>query len=185
MATLDLIYGCMFSGKTTKLISIYNLINKNYKCLAINYIYDNRYTNDDKIVSHNKNSIDCISIKNLDELALTNTYFDKFNNAEYIFINEAQFFPNLKKWVLYVKNTLNKNLILCGLDLDYKKEKFGELIELLPYTTTIYHMTGKCDKCENESLFTHRLVDNDNQVLIGLTEYIPVCKECWDNLNKY
>ena len=37
---------------------------------------------------------------------------DKFNEAEYIFINEAQFFKGLRSWVLYVKNTLKKNIIL-------------------------------------------------------------------------
>lgn len=180
MGSLDLIYGCMFSGKTSKLIDIYNLKKDKHKCLVINYIFDKRYTNDDKIVSHDKESINCVCIQELEEL----TNSDKLYKAEYIFINEAQFFKDLKNWVLYVKIILEKNVILCGLDLDFKRERFGELMDLIEYASNVYHMKGKCEKCDKESLFTHRLVDNDNQVLIGSSEYIPVCKECWEKLNK-
>tara|TARA_Y100000748_G_scaffold240922_1_gene205083 strand:- start:128 stop:691 length:564 start_codon:yes stop_codon:yes gene_type:complete len=185
MGSLQLIYGCMFSGKTTKLIDIYNLLKINYKCLAINYIFDKRYTNDEKIVSHDNLSINCICIKDLEELINNLDNLKKINEAEYIFINEAQFFKGLKSWVLYVKNTLKKNIILCGLDLDFKREKFGEMMDLYPYASELYNMKGICDNCKlNKSLFTHRLIENDNQVLIGSSEYIPVCENCWNILNK-
>ena len=170
----------MFSGKTSKLIERYNELKDVNKCLAINYIFDKRYTNGNKIVSHDKVSIDCICIKDLNEL--TNDCI-KFNEAEYIFINEAQFFKGLRNWVLYVKNKLKKNLILCGLDLDFKRNKFGELMDLSIFATKNFRMLGKCDKCNNASLYTHRLVDNEAQVLIGASEYIPLCENCWNLLN--
>ena len=57
----------MFSGKTSYLISIakkYKLKNK--KVLLINYIHDTRYSNSDKITSHDGVSIDCVpSEKNI------------------------------------------------------------------------------------------------------------------------
>lgn len=184
MGTLELIYGCMFSGKTSKLIDRYNELKDKYKCLAVNYIFDKRYTNEDKIVSHNNDFIDCICIQDLEELTSDLDNLDKLNDAEYIFINEAQFFKELKSWVLYVKNTLKKNIILCGLDLDFKREKFGELMDLTIVATKTFRMLGSCDKCGNASLYTHRLVDNEAQVLIGASEYIPVCDDCWNLLNK-
>ena len=174
----------MYSGKTSKLIDRYNELKDKHKCLAINYIFDKRYTNENKIVSHNKVSIDCLCIQDLEELTSNLDNLDMLNNAEYIFINEAQFFKELKSWVLYVKNTLNKNLILCGLDLDYKREKFGELIDLTIAATKTFKMLGVCSKCENASLYTHRLVNNNKQILIGSSEYIPVCENCWNLLNK-
>ena len=181
MGTLELIYGCMFSGKTSKLIDRYNELKDKHKCLAVNYIFDKRYTNGNKIVSHDKVSIDCVCIQDLEELT---SVLDKFNEAEYIFINEAQFFKGLKSWVLYVKNTLKKNIILCGLDLDFKREKFGEMMDLTISATKTFRMLGSCDKCGNASLYTHRIVDNEAQVLIGASEYIPVCDNCWNFLNK-
>ena len=68
MGTLELIYGCMFSGKTSKLIDRYNELKDKHKCLAVNYIFDKRYTNGNKIVSHDKVSIDCVCIQDLEEL---------------------------------------------------------------------------------------------------------------------
>ena len=58
---LQIIYGPMFSGKTTKLIDIYeDTVSKFGKesCLAINYALDNRY-GENKIISHDKKSIEC------------------------------------------------------------------------------------------------------------------------------
>lgn len=184
MGTLELIYGCMFSGKTSKLIDRYNELKDKHKCLAVNYIFDKRYTNGNKIVSHNKVSIDCVCIQDLEELTNNLDNLEKLNEAEYIFINEAQFFKGLKKWVLYVKNTLKKNIILCGLDLDFKKKKFGEIMDLTTIATKTYKMLGICDRCKNASLYTHRIVDNEAQVLIGTNEYIPLCEICWNLLNK-
>ena len=184
MGTLELIYGCMYSGKTSKLIDRYNELKDKHKCLAINHIFDKRYTNGNKIVSHNNVSIDCVCIEDLEELRSNLNNLEKLNEAEYILINEAQFFKGLKNWVLYMKNTLKKKLILCGLDLDFKREKFGELMDLTISATKTFRMLGKCDKCGNASLYTHRLVDNEAQVLIGSSEYIPLCENCWNLLNK-
>ena len=185
MGALELIYGCMFSGKTTALIEKYMEKSKNYDCLAINYIFDKRYTDKSKIVSHDKADINCICIQDLNELTNNLEYLERISKAEYIFINEAQFFVDLKNWVLNAVNILNKNVVLSGLNLDYKREKFGELMDLTMYATNIVHTLGKCDDCNNASLFTHRLVDDNSQVLIGSIEYIPVCEECWDKLNNY
>jgi thymidine kinase len=182
--TLELIYGCMFSGKTTALIEKYMEKSKNYDCLAINYIFDKRYTDKSKIVSHNKAAINCICIQDLSELTNNPEYFERLSKADYIFINEAQFFVDLKDWVMNAVDILNKNVVLCGLNLDYKREKFGELMDLSMYATNIVQTVGKCNNCENASLFTHRLVDIESQVLIGSNEYIPVCEKCWDKLNK-
>jgi thymidine kinase len=184
MGTLELIYGCMFSGKTSKLIDKYNELKDTHKCLAVNYIFDKRYTNGNKIISHNNVSIDCVCIQYLHELTSDLDNLDKFNESEYIFINEAQFFQGLKNWVLYVKNTLKKNIILCGLDLDFKREKFGEMMDLTIVATKTFRMLGTCHKCGNASLYTHRIVNNKAQVLIGVSEYIPVCDNCWNLLNK-
>ena len=181
--TLELIYGCMFSGKTTALIEKYMEKSTNYNCLAINYIFDKRYTDKSKIVSHDKVTLNCISIQDLNELTNNPEYLEKLSKAEYIFINEAQFFVDLKKWVINAMDIHNKNVVLCGLNLDYKRKKFGELMDLTMYATNTVQTFGKCDDCENSSLFTHRLVDDNSQVLIGSSEYIPVCEECWNKLN--
>lgn len=181
MTTLEIIVGPMFSGKTTKLIEKYKELNKQYKCLVINNYLDTRYGNT-QVVNHDGLAIDCFYLENLSEL-LSDKYINYFNESEYIFINEAQFFSNLKNHVLNIINKYKKNIILCGLDLDYKKDNFGEILDLKDYASKFIKLSGKCSICNNKSIYTHRLVDNNKQILIGNTNYIPTCEKCWNKLN--
>ena len=185
---LELIVGPMFSGKTTKLIEIYNEKSEKFgkeKCLAINYGLDKRYSNEKKIVSHDNLSIDCYSIYDLANFLDEKKTQDIILNSEYIFINEAQFFPNLLHLILFIKTALKKHIILCGLDLDFKREKFGELMDLIPYVNKLHKLTGKCDtkECCYPSEFSYRIVKFENQLLIGNDCYLPLCKQCYENAN--
>ena len=176
---ITLIYGPMFSGKTTKLIELYKeTLTKNKNCIAINYELDTRYGKN-KIGSHDGLSIDCYSITNLDDFIKNSATKEVIANADYIFINEAQFFETIFESVLYLNETLKKNVILCGLDLDYKLQKFGTMMDLLSKATNVFKMTGKCVKCNGPSCYSHRIVSSYFQILIGTSEYIPLCETCY------
>ena len=185
---LNLIMGPMFSGKTTKLIHSYNAYVNTYgkdKCLVLNYSQDTRYTNEPKVVSHDGLSIDCYDTSDLADFIDNKVTQHIFLKAKYIFINEAQFFPNLIHLIIFSKNMLKKNFVLCGLDYDYKKEKFGDLLDLVPYANNVYNLTGKCNtyNCIHPSKYSHRLTNNEEQVLIGITQYEPLCDECYNKKN--
>ena len=184
--SITLIMGPMFSGKTTELINIYNETSKIYgknKCLALNYALDKRYGNN-KIISHDGLNIDCYNIYNINDFINENQ--DIFLEANYIFINEAQFFEKLIQTILYIKNIYKKHIILCGLDLDFQRNKFGELYDLNIYANKVTYLHGKCNTigCNYLSLYSHRVVKNKEQLLIGSNEYIPLCKFCYENINK-
>ena len=182
--SITLIYGPMFSGKTTKLIELYKeTMTNNKNCIAINYELDTRYGKN-KIISHDGLAIDCYSITDLDDFITNSETKELITNADYIFINEAQFFETIYTSVLYLNETLKKNVILCGLDLDYKRERFGTMMELLPKSNTIFKMTGKCAKCWDKSCYSHRIVNCYFQILIGTSEYIPLCETCYIRENK-
>ena len=177
--TITLIYGPMFSGKTTKLIELYKeTLAQKKNCIAINYQLDTRYGKN-KIISHDGLSINCYSIINIDEFINNTTTKDLITNADYIFINEAQFFDSIYESVLYLNNTLKKYVVLCGLDLDYKRNSFGTMMKLLPEVTFVYKMTGKCVKCNGASCYSHRTVNSYFQILIGVTQYVPLCETCY------
>jgi len=184
MGYLKIIIGPMFSGKTSMLIDLYNQ-EKNTKnvldnIIAINYDKDIRY-GVNKIVSHDRQEIDCISINNLDELSNYEADYNKLKLAKTIFINEAQFFQDIKMWVLNQVENYDKNVILCGLDSDYKREKFGELLDLIPHADILIKLYGHCSStdCKNKSLYTHRLTNETTQEVIGTDNYIPVCRSCY------
>ena len=181
---ITLIYGPMFSGKTTKLIHIYNDIcssNGADKCLALNYALDKRYGLD-KIVTHDGKSIKCHAIESIDDIINDTKMQNLIIKSQYIFINEAQFFEGIDKFVLFFTQKLKKNVILCGLDLDFRCAKFGVMMDLLPYATTVHKLTGKCNTadCIHPSEYSHRIVSDDSQILIGSSEYIPLCKNCYE-----
>ena len=182
---ITLIYGPMFSGKTTKLIHMYNDICSSDgadKCLAINYALDKRY-GVDKIVTHDGKYIKCHAIESIDVDIINDTkMLNLIIKSQYIFINEAQFFEGIDKFVLFFTQKLKKNVILCGLDLDFRCAKFGVMMDLLPYATTVHKLTGKCNTadCIHPSEYSHRIVSDDSQILIGSSEYIPLCKNCYE-----
>lgn len=106
----------------------------------------------------------------------------RLKNINYIFINEAQFFPDLLNIILFIINVLNKNVILCGLDLDFKKNKFGEILDLIPFSNKIHKMTGKCNtkNCNNPSIYSYLTIKYNSQLLIGNDVYIPLCEDCYN-----
>ena len=102
--SLEIIIGCMWSGKSTEIIRIakrYQSINKNVLILKNNK--DNRYNfSDSYIVSHDQDKIKCVNTSELINLIDTEIY----EKAEIIIIEEAQFFKDLYDF------TINFHIIL-------------------------------------------------------------------------
>lgn len=198
---IELIIGPMFSGKTNKLIQRYNEIKysvekisndnsgityselPNEQMIAINYDKDTRYGTN-QIISHDRQAIGCLAVNNLWDLQ-SGEHSKQLQEAKYIFINEAQFFGNLKEWVLEQVEKFNKHIILCGLDSDYKREKFGDILDLIAHSDSLVKLYGTCSKCGGQSIYTHRLENNNcyEQVLIGTDIYTPLCRNCYLTLN--
>ena len=61
---LHIIMGPMFSGKTSRLINLYELLKVNNEVLTINHTLDNRY-GVNKISTHDKREIPCYNFKKL------------------------------------------------------------------------------------------------------------------------
>ena len=183
MGRLELIIGPMFSGKTSRLIQLYNeAILKHDDVLGINYDKDIRYSKT-HIVSHDQHSMPSVNVNQLIEINIDYNTAQLFEKANIIFINEAQFFKQLKPWVLqYLENT-DKTFILCGLDSDFKRERFGDLLDLVPHADKVTKLYGTCSVCSEKSLYTHRVSHEQHQEVIGNINYIPVCRACYTALN--
>ena len=183
MGYLEIIMGPMFSGKTELLIQKYNAYKPSNAVKAYNYYKDTRY-GDDMIVSHNGASIDSVNLKYLNELFNDNNITRVQQPLTGIFINEAQFFPDLKEVVIKLVEQYNKDVVICGLDSDYKREKFGQIWDLIPYADKIIKLYGTCNKCDEKSLFTYRISCEKEQEIIGNNNYVPLCRSCYINIIK-
>ncbi len=183
---LSIILGPMWSGKTSKLFDIYKQCTFcNINVMPINYIHDNRYGEGASNMStHDERIIPCVKVNKLSDAAdvCGSSTCDDFMKAKVILINEGQFFSDIEEWVICAVETYKKHVYICGLDGDYKREKFGNLLNLIPYCDKIEKLTSICLVCKkNPAIFTHRnnSVSNDSQVLIGTHEYMPLCRHCY------
>ena len=178
MGYLKIILGCMFSGKTSKLITIYkkNIIAEIPTCI-INYIDDTRY-DAEKMSTHDGIKVKCIRSKLL--MSVFKDDPELLNNNKVIIINEGQFFNDLYETVSWLVNTEDKDVYVGGLDGDYKMEKFGSILDLIPLCNEIEKLNAVCTSCKGNASFTKRISnDTVTQVLIGGSDiYIPVCREC-------
>lgn len=170
LATLNLIIGPMFSGKTTELLRIAKRLQSiDLNVLLLNYSEDTRYSTTE-MTTHDKYGLPCTFIKHFDNL--------ECDRYDVICINEGQFFNRL---VPFCKKMLlkNKTIYVSGLDGDYKQEKFGEILDLIPLCDTITKLHAFCKICKDctPAHFTKRLVSNKSQKLIGTDQYIPVCRK--------
>ena len=168
--------GCMYAGKTSKLISIYNK-NKTagISTCVINYIEDKRY-HDNKLSTHDRKMIECLSVRKI---------YDVFENdpslleqTEAFIINEGQFFSDLFEVVKLLVNEHNKKVYVCGLDGDYKMRKFGQILDLIPICDEVVKLHAICTICKAPASFTKRITQETEQKVIGNNNHIPVCRMC-------
>jgi thymidine kinase len=121
--SIDIILGCMFSGKTTELITRckkWNAISNNVLC--INYTEDKRYGQDDHIYSHSLDKIKCINVLKLAEIST-----DIINSSCVILINEGQFFSDLLEYCKLWADKFKKH---TGWEQSISFEKtMGDLLE--------------------------------------------------------
>lgn len=176
---LELILGCMFSGKTTQLLEMYNMYQIcDIEPCVVNYIKDRRY-HEDLLSTHDKKMIPCINVKKLSEI-VTPEILAKYS---VFLINEGQFFDDIDEIVLELVNIHNKKVYVCGLDGDYKQNIFGKLLNLIPHCDKYRKLHAICKKCKDGTLasFSKRISDELGQEVIGSNNYIPVCRKCYYN----
>lgn len=181
--SLKLYIGPMFSGKTSKIMDIYHkYIKTDMKVMVINHSFDVRYSNT-MMSNHNKEMIPCIwsdLLSNITEQVLA--------EFDIILINEGQFFTDLYKCVKKWVENEGKRVYICGLDGDSNRNKFGEILDLIPLADKVVKLNALCSICKDgtKAAFTIRLTQEKSQILIGSECYKPVCRQCYNfHTNQY
>ena len=190
---LELFIGPMFSGKTSKLVEIYK------QCLfcsipvaVINHSIDTRYHNN-LLSTHDKVMIPCIQTNKLKDIWQYDETLDESDiklprliesiqliNADVIIINEGQFFEDLLPAVEHMLQH-NKKIYVGGLDGDFERKKFGQILDLIPLCDKVTKMTSLCGICKNGTpgIFSKRISLEREQTVVGSDNYIPVCRACY------
>lgn len=193
---LELWTGPMYSGKTSKLLELYKQFTFcSILTCVINYEEDNRYPiSDTHLSSHDKIMIPCVKTKTMAEFAdivgnpqlIQGKYAEKFIASKVILINEGQFFPDIVEWVRMAVDVYNKKVYICGLDGDFERKSFtGNWLDLIRFCDKVYKLHSFCNKCKRKpAIFSHRIVFDVAQKVIGADNYVPLCRGCFKRENQ-
>lgn len=182
---IEVICGSMFSGKTEELIRrIKRATFARQKVVIFKPQIDTRYS-DENVVSHDRNEVVSTPISKADDILATLGLDAKEPSSasvgvDVVGIDEAQFFDEKLADVCNILAFRGVRVIAAGLDMDFKGTPFGPIPALCAIADEVTKVHAVCVKCGNLAYVSHRLVSNDNQVLIGeQSEYEPLCRECY------
>ena len=171
---IEVICGCMFSGKTEELIrrlkraKIANLGVKIFKPSI-----DIRF-HDENIVSHDENAIHSTPIQQSIQIPAL------IEQVDVVGIDEAQFFDADLPEVCDQLALQGIRVIVAGLDMDYTGKPFGQIPNLLSKADYITKLHAICVKCGNIANYSYRKSMHGEQVVIGEKElYEPRCRICF------
>ena len=171
---IEVICGSMFSGKTEELIRRLKRAKFARQNVEIfKPAIDTRYDELD-VVSHEGHSIHSTPVDSSASILLLGA------NTDVVGIDEAQFFD---EHLIEVCNQLanqGTRVIVAGLDLDFKGVPFGPMPGLCAVADEVTKVHAICVRCGALAYVSHRIVDNEKQVLLGeQTVYEPLCRSCY------
>ncbi|NNG27467.1 MAG: thymidine kinase [Ignavibacteriaceae bacterium] len=170
---IEVITGCMFSGKTEELIRRLRRAQIAKQTVKIfKPLIDTRYSNE-SIVSHNEQSLPSILIKDINEVLAHSA------DAQVVAIDEAQFFSEDITNVCNQLALKGKRVIVAGLDQDYRGVPFEPMPQLLAIAEYITKQLAICVECGNPADKTQRKLASTERVIVGAADiYEARCRQC-------
>ena len=175
--SIEVICGSMFSGKTEELIRRLKRAKiANQKIQIFKPSLDSR--NNEYIESHDKNRIKSLTVKTSYDV------YDIGKDFDVIGIDEVQFFDDE---IVSVCNSLANNgvrVIAAGLDMDYLGNPLGPMPKLMAIAEYVTKVHAVCTKTGKMASYTHRIVDNDELILLGdIKKYEALSRKAFNRLN--
>ncbi|MCJ7781390.1 MAG: thymidine kinase [Acidimicrobiia bacterium] len=173
---IEVIAGPMFSGKSEELIrrvtryGIARIPVQTFKPQL-----DTRYATG-AVVSHSNLSTEATAVA--DSTGLLHAVEDR---TIVIGIDEGQFFDEGLVEVATNLAAAGKQLIIAGLDLDYLGRPFEPIPSLMLRAEYVTKALAVCHRCGGPGLFTQRVVQSDELVVLGAQDaYEARCRRCYN-----
>ena len=208
MSPIEVETGPMFSGKTRALLDYAEKLivagdTQGIDFLVFNHFSDTRY-GENVIGSHGHITLDAIAAQSSKDIFEALFNLDEHNNVTLkegrndlnnILVDEAQFFDKQLGQVLqyidfYYHDVLgqNINIVCAGLDLDFKREPFKTMADLLARADKVNKFTAVCKQCPKKTplnaRYSQRFKDgkpaeySDQKFLVSAVEkYTARCKD--------
>ncbi|HVN49239.1 MAG TPA: thymidine kinase [Bacteroidota bacterium] len=170
---IEVVCGCMFSGKTEELIRRMRRAQIAQQKVAIyKPKIDNRYSAE-HIVSHSEQSLIAHVVEDAAEI------LQSVDDAQVVGIDEGQFFKANIVDVCEELANRGKRVIVAGLDQDYRGKPFEPMPQLLAIAEYITKTLAICVVCGNPADRTQRKSAQHDLVVVGAKEiYEARCRKC-------
>lgn len=170
---IEVIAGCMFSGKTEELIRRLRRAQiAKQRVKIFKPKIDNRYS-ESKIVSHSEQSLPSEVVTSAQEI------LELSQDAQVIGIDEAQFYESDLVEVCNKLADRGKRVLVAGLDQDYRGIPFEPMPQLLAVAEYITKTLAICVNCGNPADRTQRKIKSQDRVLVGASDsYEARCRKC-------
>lgn len=171
---IEVICGCMFSGKTEELIRrLKRATIAQLKVEVFKPGLDTRY-DINSIVSHDTSSLLAIPVEHSSKL------LEVSRETSVVGVDEAQFFDEGLPGVCQELALRGIRVVVAGLDMDYRGNPFGPMPALLSIAEYVTKVHAICVHCGNLATHSYRLVADDSVVLLGeKAQYEPRCRSCY------
>jgi thymidine kinase len=158
---IEVVCGCMFSGKTEELIRRLNrALIARQRVEIFKPTIDKRY-HEEKIISHAKREIRSTPVNFANDILLL------AGDCDVVGIDEAQFFDDgIIEVCNYLANS-GTRVIVAGLDMDYEGRPFGPMPQLLAIAEFVTKVHAICAETGELASFSFRLTENNSQVMLG------------------
>jgi thymidine kinase len=175
---IEVITGCMFSGKTEELIR--RLRRAQYArqdVVVFKPAIDHRYSAD-SVDSHSGLKIRSFRVEHGHEIPAL------VGDAQVIGIDEGQFLGMELVDVCETLANQGRRVIVAGLDTDYRGRPFEPMPQLLAVAEYITKNLAICVVCGNPADRSQRVVNRDARFLVGEADaYEARCRRHWDPRN--
>ena len=174
---IEVVCGSMFSGMTEELIRRMKRAQfANLKVEIFKPSIDVRYS-DVEVVSHDSNAIQSTPVESAQNILLL------ASDVDVVGIDEAQFFDDGIVDVCRQLADSGIRVIVAGLDMDYMGVPFGPMPAHMATAEYVTKVHAICVRCGDLAHHSHRLTNDDKQVLLGAQDaYQPICRHCFNEL---
>ncbi len=179
---IEVICGCMFSGKTEELIRRVDRAEIAQQTVQVfKPKIDDRYSPAD-VQSHTGRQWQATPV---DSVGMLRKLIAE--DTTVVAIDEAQFFDNEAALIALCEQLADREIrvIVAGLDTDFRGEPFGAMPELLARAELVDKLRAVCVNCRRPATRTQRMIDGEPAaydapiIVVGGSEtYEARCRRC-------
>lgn len=170
---VELICGCMFSGKTTRLLELLGREAPD-RVLVVKHNKDRRYS-DGQIVTHDGQGRSAVLAARADDILDHVT-----DDTEVVAIDEGHFYDDRLPAVCRELADSGKRVLVTSLDLDMWGMPFAGIEALKEVAGVVRVQRAVCAACGRPATHTHRKTPIVNRNLVGgSADFEPRCADCW------